>query len=291
MQRFAGSLNFFPVAGSTPGMEILTSSNDLGTLGLGLLIAGAAAGLVSGILGRGAGLILVPALYLVAGEAGVRPDLAMHLAVGTSFACLVPLALARMTTFNPDATARRLMLPAFAGLFAGAAGLTLFLPLSGTNLVFVFATGALAAVALTIAIDAPRPGAGADGFAAALAAFAGTFLAGLTGLSGTALTMPALMALGAPRQEAMATAAGYAIPITVAGASVAVAAGWGAPGLPPYSCGFVNLIAFAIVAPVAFAANRVAARHADILDAKKLRLLFALFVAASTAKMVWTVVG
>lgn len=272
-------------------MDLFSGSNDLGTLGLGLLIAGAAAGLFAGVMGRGAGLILVPALYLVLRAAGPMPDMAMHLAIGTSFAALVPLSLARVATIKPGATARRLMLPVFAGLFAAAGGLTLFLPVDGTILIFVFTAGALAAAALTVMVVGPRQSASPRGLACAMVAFVGTFVAGLTGLSGTALTGPSLMALGVSREEAVATAAGYAIPITIAGALAAVLAGWDAPGLPKYSYGFVNLLAFGVVAPVAFAMSLVGAHYAKEIDAGRLRLLFAFFVVLSTAKMVWSAVG
>jgi len=104
-------------------MNFLTGSNDLGTLGLGLLIAGATAGLFSGVLGRGAGLILVPALFLVARALGMAPALAMPLAAGTALACLVPLtlmALAGRTSGLNRAAVLLWALPVAAAVAGGA---------------------------------------------------------------------------------------------------------------------------------------------------------------------------
>jgi Sulfite exporter TauE/SafE. len=270
-------------------MDFLSGSNDLGTLGLGLLMAGAAAGLFSGVLGRGAGLILVPALFLVAQSAGLRPDSAIHVAVGTSFLCLVPLALLHASRMKPGL--RRLVLPVLAGLVL-AIGLTLlFHPLNGIVLIYIFAAAALAAVVLTVAVDPARVRIEGRGLAAAIVAFVGTLVSGLTGLGGTALTTPALIATGVPPKDAATAAAWFAIPITIAGAVAALVSGWDADGLPRYSYGYVNLLAFGVAAPVAFATNLIAAHYADVLEAKKLRLLFAAFVVFSVARMVWSVVG
>jgi uncharacterized membrane protein YfcA len=268
-------------------MDFLSGSNDLGTLGLGLLMAGAAAGLFSGVLGRGAGLILVPALFLVARSAGLRPESAIHMAVGTSFLCLVPVALLHASRMKPGV--RRLVLPVLAGLVL-AIGLTLH-PLNGIVLIYIFAAAALAAVVLTVAVDPARVRTEGRGFAAALVAFVGTLVSGLTGLGGTALTTPSLIATGVPPKDAAAAAAWFAIPITIAGALAALVAGWDADGLPRYSYGYVNLLAFGVAAPAAFATNLIAAHYADALEAKKLRLLFAAFVVFSAARMVWSVAG
>jgi len=177
-------------------MNFLTGSNDLGTLGLGLLIAGAAAGLFGGILGRGAGLILVSALFLVARSAGIGTDLAMHLAVGTSFACLLPLSLGLLAAHGRSldwGVVRRWTL----GLIAGtAAGLAVALRLPGAQLALVFAAVAVAAAAMAVWVkdrENVKPSRGLFGYA--MAFVTGT-TAGALGLSGAALGNPLLALCG-----------------------------------------------------------------------------------------------
>jgi uncharacterized membrane protein YfcA len=271
-------------------MDFLSGSNDLGTLGLGLLMAGAAAGLFSGVLGRGAGLILVPALFLVARSTGLTPDRAMPLAIGTSFACLVPLALSTLAGHKYDrAPTRGLQMTMLPGVAAAAVITAAVRP--GIWQIAAFAAAALAAVVLTLTAWNGRSGPGPRGIAGSATAFVCALVPGLTGTSGASLTTPALMLWGMERKQAAGVAAELAVAIAAVGAVVATAAGWNAPGLPRFSYGYVNLLAFGIAAPVAFVTNLIATHYADMLEAKKLRLLFAAFVVFSVARMVWSVVG
>ena len=47
-------------------------------------------GFVAGLFGIGGGLITVPFLYYIFNTAGINQDYIMHLAVGTSFAIIIP---------------------------------------------------------------------------------------------------------------------------------------------------------------------------------------------------------
>ena len=47
-------------------------------------------GFVAGLFGIGGGLITVPFLYYIFNQLGVDPQYVMHLAVGTSFAIIIP---------------------------------------------------------------------------------------------------------------------------------------------------------------------------------------------------------
>ena len=270
-------------------MDLLTGSNDLGTLGLGLLIAGAAAGLFSGVLGRGAGLILVPALYLVLSAAGVAANLRMHLATGTALACLLPLALAALAAEVRSVDwklAEAVIGPLVIGIVSGAASAAWA---SSPTLALIFAAVALTTAALTVLVKNKNSGASPRGIVAAGLAFAYGAVASAMGLSGGAFGVPVLMLCRMPRARAMAAL--FATIIAGVGALAAVLFGWDAHGLPQYSFGYVNLLAFGIIAPVAFATAAIGRHYAEVLEAKRLHLLFAGFVVLSTAKMVWSVVG
>ena len=266
-------------------MDILTGSNDLGTLGLGLAIAGAVAGLMAGVLGRGAGLILVTALFLVARAAGLTPEPAIRMAIGTAFLCQVPLVLSRAATIKPSEIPRALMLPMLGGVLLSVLTTAAFVPVQ----VFVVAATAVIAAGLTAAVSEPHPG--GNPLIQRAAALIGTALAGLTGLSGLSLTAPLLMRSGISRAAAEASATVAAIAITLTGAAMAVISGWDVHGLPQHSYGYVNLLAFGIAAPLAFACQMIGAHYAELIEAKRLRWLFAAFVIFSAARMVWSVVG
>ena len=58
-----------------------------------LLGAGAVGGLLAGLLGVGGGIVIVPALDLALTMAGVEPAAALHVAVATSMANIVPTSI------------------------------------------------------------------------------------------------------------------------------------------------------------------------------------------------------
>ena len=57
-------------------------------------------GFVAGLFGIGGGLITVPFLYYIFNELGVDPQYVMHLAVGTSFAIIIPTSTVSVMTHH-----------------------------------------------------------------------------------------------------------------------------------------------------------------------------------------------
>jgi uncharacterized membrane protein YfcA len=274
-------------------MEFFSGSNDLGTLGLGLLIAGTAAGLFSGMLGSGGGLILVPVLYHVLGALGVSEAVRLHLAAGTALAALLPMTLASANAeWNAKAVdvalLKRWSAPLLVGVIGGAA--------VGTRLPVAWLAILFAAVATVVALlmllgkerwrlcDSPPRGVGGQ-----ILSFAVGAIAMLMGIGGASLMTPVLRLSGSAR--ASGTASAFAAIICTIGALASVVMGWGVYGLPNYSYGYVNLMGFGIVAPVMYGASRIAFHYAGDVEAKRPRASFALFVILIAGKMVWDVMG
>ena len=57
-------------------------------------------GFVAGLFGIGGGLITVPFLYYIFGSLGIDQAYLMHLAVGTSFAIIIPTSIVSVLTHN-----------------------------------------------------------------------------------------------------------------------------------------------------------------------------------------------
>ena len=57
-------------------------------------------GFVAGLFGIGGGLITVPFLYYIFGELGIDQQYIMHLAVGTSFAIIIPTSIVSVLTHH-----------------------------------------------------------------------------------------------------------------------------------------------------------------------------------------------
>ena len=58
-------------------------------------------GFSAGLFGIGGGLISVPVLFYIFGALGISNDYLMHLAVGTSFAIIVPTSISSVLTPQP----------------------------------------------------------------------------------------------------------------------------------------------------------------------------------------------
>ena len=65
-----------------------------------LLLMGALAGVLAGLLGVGGGIIVVPVLILVFEHQGVSQDVLMHVALGTSLATIVVTSLSSIRSHH-----------------------------------------------------------------------------------------------------------------------------------------------------------------------------------------------
>jgi len=274
-------------------MEFISGNNDVGTLALGLLIAGAAAGLFRGVLGLGGGLIVVPVLYHVLGQIGVSEAVRLHVAAGTTMAALLPVTLAALSSeWNAKAVdvvlLKRWSAPLVVGVIGGAA-LSTLLPV--TWLAILFAVLAMVGALVMLFgkelwrfCDSPPRGIGGQ----VLPFGAGAF-AMLMGISGASLIAPLLRLCGSAKPSGTATA--FAVIICAVGAGASAVIGWDVHGLPPYSYGYVNLMGFGIVAPVMYGAAELGARYGGAIEAKRPRASFAFVVILLVGKMVWDVMG
>ena len=263
--------------------------SDLGVLALGLIIAGVVGGLVAGVLGIGAGIVVVPVLYHVLATLGLDESVRMHVAIGTALAAAVPAGLSGAHNALHDADRgllRSWVLPVVIGVVVGSA---LMAAASGRVLALIFAI-AVAAVVLHLLLRGDgRP----EGFRLpplvggfALPASVGVVSA-VTGMGGTTLAEPAVMLRGTAPAQRAATVSILGPVISIPAALGAVAAGWHAQPLPPDSLGYINLLGFALVAPILLLAEPAGASLAHLVDAKRLRFAFSALIAIITARMLW----
>ena len=264
---------------------------ELGTLALGLVIAGAVSGLTAGMLGVGGGIVVVPVLYHVLGLMGVDPGVRMHLAVGTSLATIIPTAFASVRAHDRKgavdwALLKRWSIPMLIGVAAGSAlaGIA-----RGQTLALIFALAAFpVAIQLAFASEerriADRLPEGPTGLI--LPALIGG-LSTMMGIGGGTIGVPVMTLFGVPIHRAVGTASAFGVIISIPGAIGAVIAGLGAHGLPAWSLGYVNLMGFLLIAPISFFAAPFGAHIAHEMDRKKLRAVFALFVAVTAGRMLY----
>ena len=101
----------------------------------------------------------------------------------------------------------------------------------------------------------------------------------LIGIAGGSLSTIVLTMYGKPIHNAVATAAGLGVPITIAGAIGYIVAGWPHQALlPPLSLGFVSLIGLALMTPLSSLTAPYGARLAHQLSSRTLEITFAIFL-------------
>ena len=258
-------------------------------LAFALLATGLVAGVLAGMLGVGGGIVIVPVLYHLFTLLGIDESVRMHVTVGTSLATIIPTSImssrAHRMRGSLDAEVLKQLMPGvIVGVLVGsiASGF-----LSGHVLTVVFAT-----MALLVALNMVLKG---DGFAIAdgLPGPAGTALLGggiggvstLMGIGGGTLSVPILSALRMPMHTAVGTGAMLGMLISFPGAVAFILNGWGEPNRPPFSIGYVNLLGFALIVPATMATSGWGAKLAHSINAKRLRQMFAAFLALTAARM------
>jgi uncharacterized membrane protein YfcA len=260
-----------------------------------LLATGLVAGTLGGMLGVGGGIVIVPVLYHLLGRLGVDPSVRMHVAVGTSLGTIVLTAARSVQSHRArgavdDALLRSLALAILAGVVAGG----VFAGRADGRVL----TGVFGAVALMVALHMAfgregwklREGVPAGPARAAIGALIG-FFSVLMGLGGGTLGVPILGAFGVPIHRAVGTAAGLGLLIGVPGCLSFALSGWGVPGRPPFSAGYVNLLGLVAITPATWLAAPFGARIAHALPRVWLRRAFALFLALTAARMLGALRG
>ncbi|MEL7461754.1 MAG: sulfite exporter TauE/SafE family protein [Pseudomonadota bacterium] len=268
------------------------SSTDIVLLVLGVMLAAGLGGLLAGLLGVGGGIVIVPALFWVFMFTQFDPALSMHMAVATSLATIVATSLSSARAHHRRGAVDQVIVRNWApwlGLGAlGGGALAGGLNTGALMLVFglvgiAVAINFLAPRALIIGSALPK-GRGAQ---ASLATSIGGISA-LMGIGGGTLGVPVLVAFSVPVHRAVGTASTFGVIIAVPAVVALVVSGLNVAGRPPLSVGYVNLIAAALILPISSAMAPLGARLAHAIDAKWVRRAFAVFLAATSLRMLWT---
>lgn len=263
--------------------------SDLGVLALGLIIAGVVGGLIAGVLGIGAGIVVVPVLYHVLATLGLDESVRMHVAVGTALAAAIPASLSR--AHNAARNADRALLRSWAlSIIAGVAVGSAFMAVAnGHALALIFAIVA-AAVVLNLTVDGDKR-VGTFRLPQIVGGYTLPVLIGalsaITGMGGATLAGPAVALRGVAPRQRIATVSILGVVVSVPAALGAAAAGWRTQILPPDSLGYVNLLGFALIAPILLLAEPAGAALAHVVNVKRLRLVFSALIAIITARMLW----
>ncbi len=257
---------------------------------LGLVAAGAAGGLLAGLLGVGGGIVIVPVLFSVFSILDISPDIRMHLAAGTSFATMIPTATSSaIAHFKKGAVSIDILKYWVPLAFVGCIfGVFVASRVTGEVLSLVFAAGALlVAIYMLVSKESPDPARRMPGPAIAGAASGAIgATSAMMGIGGGTFFVPLFTARGTPVHRAVGTSAALGIAVSIPGFVGYIWTGWSLPALPELSFGFVNLLGVVIVAPASALFAPLGAKIAHRLTPRILKIAFGGFLLATAIRMI-----
>src|SRR5204862_4215327 len=114
----------------------------------------------------------------------------------------------------------------------------------------------------------------------------------LMGISGGSLVTILLTLYGKPIHNAVATASGIGVPITIAGTLGYCLAGLPQQALlPPLSVGFVSVIGVVLIAPISSYVAPIGARLAHRMPRRWLEIGFGLFLLLASARFLASLIA
>lgn len=261
---------------------------------LGILIAtGAVAGVVSGLLGVGGGIVIVPVLFFVFLALDISEAVRMHVAVGTSLATIIFTGFISARSHWKRGSVDTALLKSWGPWIAlgVVSGTVVGGNVSGAVLTLVFAVIA-ALVAINMAFKpadnvAPKPMPKTP-LRQVLSLIIG-LISVMMGIGGGTLAVPILSFFTYPIRLAVGTAAAIGLIIAIPGTIGYALFGLGAEDLPPFSLGYVNLAGLIAIIPTSMLTAPLGVRIAHSIPQLALRWCFAAFLAITSIRMITSI--
>lgn len=258
-----------------------------------LLVIGAFAGVLAGLLGVGGGIVLVPAFYYAFSVLGYESAQLMQLCLGTSLATIVVTSVRSVMAHARKGAVDWQILKQWApGIVLGAiVGVSVAANLRSASLQMIF--GVLAIIVglyMTVGrahwrLGETMPG----GFLRALLSPALGFLSVLMGIGGGSFGVPVMSLFNVPIHRAVATAAGFgviiAVPSVIGFLFVDMAV------KPPFTLGAINGVAFVLIVAMTLITTPWGAALAHRMDPGPLKKVFGVFLILVALNMLRKVLG
>ena len=239
------------------------------------------AGFFAGFFGIGGGIITVPCLFYIFGAIGMDKSFIMHLAVGTSFAIIVPTAIMSVYTHYKHkavdfSVIRNYGIFVVAGVIIG----TFFAASMQTKSLVLFFSIVMYLLALNLIFLKEKVKMRLK-FSllqrSALGLIVG-FVSSLMGIGGAIMNVPILKFVGYTINKAIGSAASIGFFISVFGCLGFLITGILVKIDMPFSVGFINVPAFLIFIPITILMARVGATTVHKMKREIITRLFGFFL-------------
>ncbi len=240
------------------------------------------AGFAAGLFGIGGGLITVPILFYIFTSSGIESSYLMHLAVGTSFAIIIPTSTVSVMTHHQHKAVDFSIVKGY-GIFVitGVILGTIFAANLKTKPLILFFSVVVYMLAFyllflkekekDIKINMGLPSKIVSGLITG-------FISAPMGIGGAVMNVPILKFFGYPINKAIGSAAAIGFVIALFGAIGFFISGKYLNVNLPLSIGFINIPAFLIFVPITTLMARVGAKKSHRIDKQKLTKYFGFFL-------------
>lgn len=257
-------------------------------LGVGMI-----AGVFAGLLGVGGGVIIVPMLVFGLTWQGVPGEHVMHLALGTSMACIIFTSFSSFLAHHKHGAVhweivRRIVPGILTGTFLGSC----LAAIMSTGFLKGFFVLFLYYVAFQmLSKRAPKPSRGLPG-PVGMFGVGNTIgvVSSLVGIGGGTLSVPFMMWCNVAVHEAIGTSAAIGFPIAVGGSIGYIFNGWNVTGLPGYSLGFIYFPALAGIVCASMLTAPLGVRLAHSMPVAGLKRAFALLMLVVGTRMLLSLI-
>jgi len=266
-------------------MELITIIIILALTGIGV-------GFAEGLLGVGGCFIMVPVTFFVFTTMGFSPDMAIKLAFGSNLLVVFPTAISGAWAHTKKEAVwwKAGIVLGVCGAVGALIGSTITSQLLSEEILtpafgLVIGLGALRMLTWKPPKIEEEPK--AEPLLWACWGFLIGFICGMLGLGGGIITVPVLaIALKFKMHHAIGTSLSMMIFTSIAGSIGYLINGLSVPNLPPYSIGYVNLLAWACLAMTSIPVAQIGARTAHKLPARQLRYIFIIVMFYVALKMI-----
>lgn len=254
------------------------------------VLLGITVGFVSGLLGMGGGLVIVPALMLLLPMLDVPADIIIPLALGTSLCSIViTSSVASFVHFRngniPVKLTKKFIIPIALGSLTGALVADL-LSVHLLKSMFAFVVSALAfymLVSIRLTKTLPLP----NTKVLFILAYVCGVIASLMGISGAVILIPILLFFDVSLRHSIGLATTCGAIVAACGTTGYIISGLGASQLPEWSIGYIYLPALFSIAVTSTIFAPYGVKFASKLSVKTLNRCFALFLLAVALKMIF----
>jgi len=248
-------------------------------------------GFVAGLFGIGGGLITVPFLYYIFDSQGLDPRYLMHLAVGTSFAIIIPTSIASVLTHHKfkavdfdivKSYGVFVILGVIIGTIFAASLKTKSLVLFFSIVIFILGIYLLLLkekeknIVINIKL-----------YLKIILGFIVGFISAPMGIGGAIMNVPILKFFGYSINRAIGSAAAIGFLIAVFGALGFLTTGSYLKTNLPMSFGFLNIPAFLIFIPITTFMARIGAKTIHSIDKNRISKIFGIFLLIISIKFLF----